>query len=380
MKKIYLYWMLLLTFSIQSQTLTLSEQAKVSVLTCGTTSELYALFGHTGIRIADPKYGIDMVYNYGAFDFNTPDFYTKFIKGDLLYFIGVDDYEDFVGNYVYDKRSVSEQFLNITPLQKQKIYEELKNSFGTEAAFYQYKFIDKNCTTLAAELIERNTNIKLNLNIPDQSLNYRTQLNAYLETHFWEQLGINLAFGFKTDTAFDHVFLPVQLMQSISSTQINKQPLTSKTLEVFKSNATQSDKNTSQLVALVFVLALLSFGSYQYPWVRTVTLVVFGLFGFFLLALGWYSHHAEVSNNYNTLLISPLFLGIAWYTVSKKYKKARLLVLICGATAVVHLLISFYVGSFKVLWPLTVFVVSLLITSYMKINRKVKYRKHKKAQ
>jgi hypothetical protein len=37
-------------------------------------------FGHTAIRISDPNQFIDLVYNYGAFDFNTPNFVMKFTK------------------------------------------------------------------------------------------------------------------------------------------------------------------------------------------------------------------------------------------------------------------------------------------------------------
>jgi hypothetical protein len=34
----------------------------------------------------DPDNFIDAVFNYGAFDFNTPNFVPKFAKGDLEYF------------------------------------------------------------------------------------------------------------------------------------------------------------------------------------------------------------------------------------------------------------------------------------------------------
>jgi hypothetical protein len=37
-------------------------------------------FGHTAVRITDTEHFIDIVYNYGAFDFNTPNFVAKFIK------------------------------------------------------------------------------------------------------------------------------------------------------------------------------------------------------------------------------------------------------------------------------------------------------------
>ena len=67
----------------KSQTLQLSENAQVSVLTCGNGNELYSLFGHTAVRIFDPQTNIDIVYNYGAFDFATPNLDARFSKGDL---------------------------------------------------------------------------------------------------------------------------------------------------------------------------------------------------------------------------------------------------------------------------------------------------------
>jgi hypothetical protein len=70
-------------------------------------------FGHTAIRISDPSQFIDLVYNYGAFDFNTPNFVAKFTKGDLQYFAVAHPYTDFINDYTYERRSVYEQELNI---------------------------------------------------------------------------------------------------------------------------------------------------------------------------------------------------------------------------------------------------------------------------
>jgi hypothetical protein len=41
-------------------------------------------FGHTAIRISDPSQFIDLVYNYGAFDFNTPNFVATETSSILL--------------------------------------------------------------------------------------------------------------------------------------------------------------------------------------------------------------------------------------------------------------------------------------------------------
>ena len=77
-----MFLLLIFNFSF-GQNLQLSKEAQVSVLTCGLGNESYSFFGHTAIRVADPANNIDVVYNYGAFDFRTPNFVAKFAKGDL---------------------------------------------------------------------------------------------------------------------------------------------------------------------------------------------------------------------------------------------------------------------------------------------------------
>ena len=82
-RKFTLLFILLLTLfssNSNSQEITLSNTAEVSVLTCGTGLEIYSLFGHTAIRIKDSSNFVDQVYNYGTFDFSTPNFYLKFVK------------------------------------------------------------------------------------------------------------------------------------------------------------------------------------------------------------------------------------------------------------------------------------------------------------
>ena len=54
-----------------------SDSVYVSLLTCAPGAALYSKFGHSAIRVYVPATGLDMVYNYGLFDFNTPNFYAK---------------------------------------------------------------------------------------------------------------------------------------------------------------------------------------------------------------------------------------------------------------------------------------------------------------
>tara|TARA_B100000131_G_C17600598_1_gene403330 strand:+ start:168 stop:494 length:327 start_codon:yes stop_codon:yes gene_type:complete len=64
-----------------------------SVVTIGPyQNELYSAFGHSGIRYQNFEKDIDVFYNYGVFDFNQPNFYTNYVKGELLYMVGKYDY------------------------------------------------------------------------------------------------------------------------------------------------------------------------------------------------------------------------------------------------------------------------------------------------
>ena len=86
-KKNFCFLILLLAcFPLFAQDPILSNNAKISVITCDVGNESYSLFGHTALRIQDNSNNLDIVYNYGAFDFETPNFVAKFAKGDLQYF------------------------------------------------------------------------------------------------------------------------------------------------------------------------------------------------------------------------------------------------------------------------------------------------------
>ena len=67
-------------FQGQSQIKTLSEKAEISVLNCGLGNESYSLYGHTALRVKDTSQNLDIVFNYGTFDFNTSNFILKFVK------------------------------------------------------------------------------------------------------------------------------------------------------------------------------------------------------------------------------------------------------------------------------------------------------------
>src|ERR1700709_18930 len=81
-----------------------SCHVRISLLTCAPGQELYSTFGHTAIRITDSLTRSDIAYNYGTFDFDDPNFYMKFVRGKLDYFLSAAYYPDFMVEYREDQR------------------------------------------------------------------------------------------------------------------------------------------------------------------------------------------------------------------------------------------------------------------------------------
>ena len=112
--------------------------AKFSVLTCAPGNEAYALYGHTGLRYCDEKKGIDMVFNYGYFDFDSPNFAWRFILGETDYMVGAVPYDIFCREYVERGTAVFAQELDMTPAQEDKLFSVLVENCRPQNRTYRY--------------------------------------------------------------------------------------------------------------------------------------------------------------------------------------------------------------------------------------------------
>jgi hypothetical protein len=317
-KNTFLSFFLIGTLSGFAQAFTLSDKARASVITCDTGNESYSLFGHTAIRICDVGNNLDVVYNYGAFDFRTPNFVAKFAKGDLQYFAVANTFSDFISQYTYEQRSVFEQELNISLVAKQKLFDNLTAVLASSESYYTYKFIDKNCTSMVVDMLNKTLESKVIASEIDSDKTYRSILFPYFDNFFYEKLGTSIIFGTKVDEYSNHIFLPLQLLQGLEQTQFKNQPLCveTKTLLEFKKQAPGSWWNNiySYLIFLGIILIA------NKKILDNFYLVLLGLIGVFFTTMGFYSFHQELANNYNILLFNPTLLILLYYILTKSSK------------------------------------------------------------
>ena len=86
--------------TVVAQTNQISPNTDISILTIAPGDNLNDAFGHCAFRISDKTLGIDVVYGYGEYDFDTPNFYLKFAQGKLNYQMSKNDFNDFYRFYV----------------------------------------------------------------------------------------------------------------------------------------------------------------------------------------------------------------------------------------------------------------------------------------
>ena len=284
---------------------------------------MYSTFGHSAIQIADPGSGIDKVYNYGTFDFDTPNFYLKFARGKLEYILSVSNFERFVRSYHYEGRWVVRQEINLNQDRRQELFNLLEENAKAENRAYKYDFLYDNCSTRIRDIIEKTLGEELDYEeeIQKPDTTFRNFLDLYLTNHPWSDLGIDIALGAPCDKVAsprEKMFLPDYLMSGLSSAVISNEhgtkPLLLPEQVILEENTNlikRDEESISWMFWLLFTLiALISFfaGARRLIWFDRVYFFTLGVIGVLLFLLWFATDHTATKWNYNLLWALPTWI------------------------------------------------------------------------
>ena len=221
--------------------LRLSDRAQASMLTILPGDQVYAEFGHSAIRIHDPQRRVDVLYNYGTFNFNDPMFVPKFTYGQLDYFLTTQQYAPMVRRYRQMERPVIEQHLNLTPEQVQRLFRFLQINARPENRMYRYDFLFDNCSTRVRDAMERSLGAAVAFSDqPDPQTSFRYLLDPYVADRPLTDLGFDLGLGHPADqiaSAREAMFLPEYLFWAFENafvqTARGAEPLVARTDTLF---------------------------------------------------------------------------------------------------------------------------------------------------
>lgn len=376
---LFLIVLTIILFRSQIRAQQLGPSATVSILTCNPGEEVYSMYGHTAIRINDPEQRIDVVFNYGVFSFDSPDFMYRFAKGQTDYMMIGERFTSFMQEYTEEKRSVYEQVLNLSPEGKNQLFQALLVNARPENRVYRYNFFMDNCATRVRDMIAHNSGGSIHFPESHPTETYRQLIKQFHHTFRWIDLGIDLLVGKKADvpvSSYGQMFLPEYLEGEFAGAEITysgkTEPLVAETKSLleFPNPKLNSDLPWPAIVfcAVFLVVAILSFRAIlRKKKIDWLDYWIFGLSGLAGLIIGWftlYSEHPAMSPNYNLLWAFPpnLLFAVIW-KVKKWRHFARYYLWLAG----IVLLLSFFAGQqlnpavyFMILTILTRMVVNLI--------------------
>lgn len=320
-------------FSLQAHS-NLTLGIRVSVLTCGTGEDLYSIYGHSALRIVDSMRGTDVVYNYGTFNFGDPDFYMKFTRGKLLYYLNDEAFADFLSLYQSEQRSMYEQVLDLNPSEAVMVQDFVTDNLKPENKYYKYDFLYDNCSTRIRDIFSILFGDRLSYGeaCEADSMTFRTILNHYERNLHWERVGINLLMSNEVDKKMSNLqsmFLPDYLMKGFAGAELDGRRLVKSTLNLlpqtgFKENIPNAPKLWFWVVSIFFIF--LSFA----PSMRNVLLyfdvlffLILGLLGCLMLFMWFGTEHAVCTWNRNLLWAFPLHVIFAFMLPRQNAKVAK---------------------------------------------------------
>ena len=362
---------------------------EVSLLTADPGTELYSSFGHSAIRMREmgPDGGRDLVFNFGTFDFDTPNFYGKFAAGKLNYMLSVVPYDRFIVEYDYYKRGLREQVLDLNQEQKDFMLQHLDAQYAPERRFYKYDFFYNNCATKIRDAFDISMGKQLVWSDSvGEEKTFRNLIDEFVLPLPWADFGIDLALGAVIDrpaTELEKQFLPTYMEQAFANATIVEngvsRPLVRESrvlLEYPKENVQQSLLNPSMvfwLLTLVFA-ALTLYGFKKGKLMKGLDVALFGtvgILGIVVAFLWFFTDHSATAWNWNILWAFPGHLVLVWGLVARPNATwiSSYLLFVMGATVMTLLLWIFGLQSFSpALIPILLLL--LLRSNFLFYNRK----------
>lgn len=352
----------------------------ISVLTMGPGSSLSDSFGHSAIRVQDKSKNYDLVFNYGVYDFNDPNFYSNFIKGYLNYSLGVSYYKDFKSSYISNNRSIKEQVLLLPDVLNRKIADRLIFNSKPENKNYRYDYFSNNCSTIIKDIIDESLidyDYENDYIVENKGKNtYRNLIYENINKNSWGSLGIDICLGSYIDQEIDvkkNTFLPEYLFEYLNSSYYKHPDLSNKIKLVKKNNFINYENKEFQnlnsnnlfyspLFIFIIISSFLLFLSSRdlnnkvIHLILQSTHIITSAIGFLLLFLWFFTDHFTSAYNYNLLWANPLNIILIFKSINKKWKIALLkLLLLSLALIVLHSITNVQVFNIS-LYPFFIFL------------------------
>lgn len=202
-----------------------ADRYRAHVIVMGPGEELFARFGHIALMIEDRQKDTRDVYNFGLYDFSDPDLRAKYVKGFLLFHLGVESYARTVRVYRRANREIVLRTLNLSSAQVDEIKRRLEINARPENRVYEYRHYLDNCCTRIRDLLDDVTGgaVSKGRKSGETNRTYRDWTHRALEGLPVLRTLITFSLGPAVDrpiTRYDEQFLPEVLAADLDITNL----------------------------------------------------------------------------------------------------------------------------------------------------------------
>ena len=335
----HIYHILLVALMVVASNGTTTANTRVSLLTVGPGREMYQLEGHSALRIQTDN-GDDIAVNWGVFDFHSPNFAYRFIKGETDYSIGATNFTWFLAEYAHAGRYVTEQELMLTEAEAAEVVRLVTLNMQPENREYRYNYLLDNCATRPLAIVEKALAVdgaKLQIAMEVEPASIREDMRRYHANYPSYQLFIDFALGSGIDreaSLRERAFAPIFLSEMVDHTKIvmadgTTRRLAGATTTLLHSNLGETSEEgiPAWLIIAVVTLSAIAVTVLDVrrrrvtQWYDAVYYTLIGLLGLISAFLIFISEHEATSPNINILWADPVCLIIPLLIWFKKCKR-----------------------------------------------------------
>ena len=313
------------SLNIYANELENKNRYKISILSIGEGPSLVDAFGHTAIRVKDAQLKNDIVFNFGVYDFNSPNFYSNFVKGRPEYKLAIQNYSNLIQNYIRQKRYIVEHQLNLDQNSTKIIIDLLVEKLNDP--YYIYDYFRDNCTTRAADIVIDKTNNKFKDDKLESEaiLTYRDLIHRKINENSWAALGIDLCLGAIIDKKIntrETFFLPENLMNYLDLYDggvINRNIIYSPKLKTSYRENLPSPLLINFILSLIIIaITIINFkNNKRNKSLDTLIFLITGSIGILIIYLWFFSNHFAGAQNFNFLWAFPFNLVVVFALIRK---------------------------------------------------------------
>jgi hypothetical protein len=318
------------------------ENVTISLLTMGTGTDIWMLFGHNAILIQDNVSGADTVFNWGAFDFRQPRFIPRFLKGRMLYSVAGDSIEQVYLAYRYWNRWMRAQELDLTTAQKDSVLKQVQWYTRPENVNYRYDYFLDNCSTKVRDILDNALGGQMKTQAQGLTgTTYRSHALRLMQPLYPIMVGVDIGLGRSADrelTKWEEMFLPKQLHDFVATLQIKDS--TGATRPLVRSERTLVNSSrppepaappmlwpwflgAGLLIAALFTSLSVSEKPRAAAIAFTTFAVIAGILGLLLTLLWSVTDHKSAYANENLFIFNPLWLVLAFPLAASTWKARR---------------------------------------------------------